>query len=509
MDATLSLALMMKAKIVFERDSNFLCFPLTPISYVPGDLSFLVDATPSAIDLTNLSAFSTLVNMIPDNIMWPPSQVNYLWDAYADVLHNADLAQSTRTADEEHNYEAAKAILYTTNSDQTRTPSSALQAYDLCRDSYIVAEQNYATAKNTAETTTDPTVKSQWAMQAPLLLQAIDDSRSVWNEKGCKSQIEEALGMAERLGAKSPELEWQQWTAEFEPSTNALTDATGQPFYPSVPSPINVFEQGAVWQQFTLVGDEADALIKQAPDDLRSRLAPKSLDIALEKLSFEYTSVALKRAWFDPRIFDQRFWRFADNHVISDGQSLTKGNCPAYVLALVFARNVQIQLAANSVRNVPVLSHFQEGNGLNLGFVALRPTVAPAPAHATHPGTITPLTLAASSHAVTPIAAARSSATSAHALRPMIRPMVATSSTAASAEHVTTPSTLAFNRAYATIVQARLVERSMPAAQSPPATGSSPAPPSSVADSSTMYVLGFLCRHVPQTPNPDSSLTWK
>jgi hypothetical protein len=206
MDSTLSLALMMKAKIVFERDSNFLCFPLTPISYAHGDLSFLVDATPSALDLTNLSAFSTLVNMIPDSIMWPPSQVNYLWDAYADVLHNADLAQSTRTADEEQQYEATKAILNMTNSDQTRTPSSALQAYDLCRDSYIVAEQNYATAKNTAETATDPTVKSQWATQGPLLQQALDDARNVWNEKGCKSQIEEALGVAERLGAKSPEL---------------------------------------------------------------------------------------------------------------------------------------------------------------------------------------------------------------------------------------------------------------------------------------------------------------
>ena len=516
MDSTLSLAVMMKAKIVFERGSDFLCFPLTPISYVPSDLSFLFDAAPSAVDLTNLSAFSTLVNMIPDDLMWPPSQARMLWDAYADVLHNADLAQSTRTADEQQQYDAANAVLYTANADGTRTGSPMLQAYDQYRDAYIVAEQNYATAKNTAETSTDPAVKNQWATQGPVLQQAVDDANNAWSEKGYKSQIEDAQGVAARLGAKSPEIEWQQWTAQFDPNINALTDAAGQSFYPSAPSPANVFEEGAVWQQFTLLGDEADDLVKLAPADLRSRLAPQSLDVAVQKVSFEFTSVVLKRAWFDAQIFDRRFWRFRDGHSVSDGQSLANGNCPAYVVAVVLARNVQVELATDPVRNAPLMSYFAAGKQLDLGFLALQPAPQPAPAagtmHAMHVVADAPITLAVSSHPVTAVALAeRISTNSAAAIRPAMRPMLARVGTSGSAELVSRP--VAFNRAFATIADARRTRRWMPPIEVPPTTGNSSPPPSvpppsTAPDVSTMFVLGFLCRHVPPTPNPDPTLTW-
>lgn len=269
MDSTLALALMMKAKIIFERDSNFLSFPLTPIAYTHDQLSFLLDATMTPADLSALSSFSSLVNMIPDGATWPAADVKYLDDAYGDILRNADLATSTRTPDEEKQYQTALAVLYTIGSDGLRTPSPQLAAYQQYRDAMIVAQQNYANAKSTADTSTDPAVQAQWSTQGPALQQAIADATNDWIEKGYKADIEEARGVEQRLGAKSPETQWSAWTTQFDPHIAALTDTLGESFYPAVPSPSSVFQDGAVWQQFTLLGDEADALIRQAPADLQ------------------------------------------------------------------------------------------------------------------------------------------------------------------------------------------------------------------------------------------------
>lgn len=477
MDSTLALALMMKSKIIFERDSNFLSFPLTPIAYTPDQLSFLLDATMTPADLTALSSFSSLVNMIPDGATWPAADVRYLDDAYGDILRNADLATSTRTPDEEKQYQDALAVLYTLTSDGLRTPSPQLIAYQQYRDAVIVAQQNYANGKSTADASTDPAVQAQWATQGPALQQAITDATNDWIEKGYKADVEEARGVEQRLGAKSPETQWAAWTTQFDPHIAALTDTAGESFYPSVPSPSSVFESGAVWQQFTLLGDEADALIRQAPPDLRARFSDAQ-DAGVSKVTFEYTSLLIKRAWFDPSVFTERFWRFGDaSHLVSDGESRSSGTCPAYVMAVVFVRNIQVELEP--------APNLQPGSNVNLGFLRLQALQA-QPAKPLILTPVRPLAPAAfETHAIAAPAALRTV---------RAEPMAAIA--------VASPP-----KASVTLAQARLFTR-VPFPPIRPPVPPSPPPPSAPAVDTSMYVLGFICRPVPQSPNPDPTLTW-
>src|SRR5206468_9472502 len=63
----------------------------------------------------------------------------------------------------------------------------------------------------------------------------------------------------------------------------------------------------------------------------------------VQSVSFEYRSVALTRPWLPKRLFQSRFWRLGPGGgELSDGAQPSASRCPAYITALVFARNVQV-----------------------------------------------------------------------------------------------------------------------------------------------------------------------
>src|SRR5882672_6342245 len=93
MDALAQLALMSKAKLVFESPGTFLSFPaLSPVSYKANDLKFdPANMTPAR--LLALSEFSRLANSRPAGTIFQMDFDRYLWDIYQQILHNAVLAR--------------------------------------------------------------------------------------------------------------------------------------------------------------------------------------------------------------------------------------------------------------------------------------------------------------------------------------------------------------------------------------------------------------------------------
>jgi hypothetical protein len=113
--------------------------------------------------------------------------------------------------------------------------------------------------------------------------------------------------------------------------------------FPSVFSPSNALEEGA-WKPFKLSEQEVNALLNEAPAELRARFAADSAASSVASLTFEFSSATILRPWFASEAFRARFWRFSDaSRIISDGSIPPKGDCPAYVTAVVFARKVAVE----------------------------------------------------------------------------------------------------------------------------------------------------------------------
>ena len=91
MDSAVQLALMSKAKKVFGADDTFLSFPVSPLPHTKRQLDFFAQQDADALrqSLQNLQAFSTLVNLIPSDEAWLPTETRFLWDVYEQVLKEA------------------------------------------------------------------------------------------------------------------------------------------------------------------------------------------------------------------------------------------------------------------------------------------------------------------------------------------------------------------------------------------------------------------------------------
>ena len=98
MDALAHLALMTKAKLVFENPGTFLSFPvLSPMPYQASDLNSFGSSTATAAQLQVLSEFARVVNSCPLGTIFSMESDTYLWDIYRHVLTTAILASETAT----------------------------------------------------------------------------------------------------------------------------------------------------------------------------------------------------------------------------------------------------------------------------------------------------------------------------------------------------------------------------------------------------------------------------
>jgi len=175
MDAAAYLALLSKAKRVFESENTFLSFPvLSQLTYDVEDLQFSGDA-PAAQRLVNLSEFSRVTNRIQRGVVAAIDGDEYLWDVYDDVLSNAELAEPALNEAQQKEYAAALELLYTETADGLRHESPVLQGYKTFRDAHIKALEEYKNRQLTADISADPAVKAQWVVDEAAIRQTIDD----------------------------------------------------------------------------------------------------------------------------------------------------------------------------------------------------------------------------------------------------------------------------------------------------------------------------------------------
>ena len=308
MDALAQLALMTKAKLVFETDNTYLSFPaLMPLSYPPDKLKFGA----SLPDYNTWNEFCRLTNVIPGGTLYQPEQDVYLWDLYESLFAGkAQLANSTLTPQEAQDYAAVTALLYTIkNGMPVDTPT--MTAYKKYRDLHIIATEKYKEAELTALTSTDAEVKHQWeTVKKAVLRQEVDQAMSDWVSKGSKLQIEQAMQKQSAYAAKASVSVWTEWSHAFNRDTDMIQGTAAMTGF----SPFDVFDR-TDWPTFKLTSAEINQLISQAPGELRNVLGGSGAS-NIESISFEFRSVSLSRAWFRPSVSkpDSGAWRPRTTH---------------------------------------------------------------------------------------------------------------------------------------------------------------------------------------------------
>lgn len=341
MDSTALLALCTKAKLVFEGMGSFLSFPtLSPEDFDAGSLDF----TGPSPDVTTLSDFSRLSNMIPNGSFFPPSDPAYLWDAYSDVLSTAILAQGSSTPGQAEASDRAEALLYVRNPDGSVKYSATYRDYLAYRDAYDRAELAYKFTQAEEQSSPDPAVRQRWTSEdEPMLRAVVDQAEADWDSAGSRAAVESALEAIRSYAALAPSINWRKWSDDFIPDLDLLTDPNNNTFAPTGFAPSDATVQGE-WPKLQLSAAEISLLVAQAPADLKAALGDGSGDSNLSLLSFEYRYVTLTRPWFHPEAFAARFWKLPPGTPdLSDGGTPPLGSCPAYVTAVVLVRNVSEQ----------------------------------------------------------------------------------------------------------------------------------------------------------------------
>ena len=498
MDSIAQLALMTKAKLVFESPGTFLSFPaLSPLTYTPDQLTFATDGAGGADGATTaqhyakMAEFARVTNTMPAGVVAPVVYDELLWDVCEAVLSGpAEVAAGTISPADQARYDAALAYLYgpQESAGQPREDSPALREYKQCRDAWFKAQEDHKTRQLTAASSQDPAVRDAWAAEEPRLRAAVRQLEAEWAVRGCRVQVEAAQRFQMSLGARSPILRWTEWETDLVDVLDLTTDSFGNSFGVTGFSPADVFDGGA-WPSFTLTGAEIAPLVSQAPPELAAIFGTPSAGSDIESLSFEYRSVVLVRPWFNPAMLTSRFWRLGTGGgELSDGAAQPVGRCPSYVSALVFARNIVVKRTAQPPSVL--------GGSLLRDFMALQPELM--------------VRLPVETLAWSSVDAAQPAPVTAAVVRDHRGPDVTSASRAPGGvvvrDHRTSGPAVRDHRSpfvgIGTVLQGQVFTESTPPVGIPPP----PVEPEPV--STDVTILAFICRRTPRCPDPDPSLDW-
>ncbi|MDH4195619.1 MAG: hypothetical protein OEV70_15890, partial [Nitrospirota bacterium] len=311
-------------------------------------------------------------------------------------------------------------------------------------------------------------------------------------------------------------LTWDDWRSKMMPLIDQVTGAQDNfGVWPSSFTPSNALEEGS-WLPFSLSEAEVNALINEAPAELRERFSADGKVSSVKSVTLEFSSAAISRPWFVSDVFQARFWRFTDaTKLISNGSTPPSGDCPAYVVAIVFARKVVVEQkqAQNTRPNQNV------SGGLHFNYVVkdqnMIRRVDPTVSRAVQPQRMNPQPMQPQVMRLQPLRPqnTKMAPRTVAPVRPagirvptqptggggaLLRPGVAAT---VGTQQNYSRAMLYLNASMYTRLSLNPVKKPMPPPAKPPS-----APPT-IPDKN-IYILAFICRPLSKCPNPDPTLQW-
>lgn len=359
MTPSVAIALITKLKLIFETDADgnkqpdkFLAFqngsfPLSrenfyfiePDKYKVGP----IDAALKMVDFSKNFNFITKV----DDFVSPTN--DELKDVYHQTLKSAIGAHSTRSQEEEQRYIAAKDFLYKTVQTSDGQIITNLANYDHYDTQYKEALSEYksrelaainAQGENAAE------IKANWQNDKEDLRKAIAVTLLNWETLGHRGEVEKYLGDFLSLAGSSPSKTIADLKLDYEhfSQANSVDHLANELNYiPTYFTPINFFDDNVSWQALSLDKSEVKMLMQKAPQRLKDLFDIDTMEVDVNRISFEYIVVNIVRDWLHYKDFLlQRFWKLSDAaEPLSDGMG--NGVLPAFPEKMIFVRNLRIE----------------------------------------------------------------------------------------------------------------------------------------------------------------------
>jgi hypothetical protein len=359
------LALAAKIKLLFIKDEDtFLTFPLG-LGFTNRFLSFMKSPSVSGLSaverFNNQAEFARLLNIITvDNTKWTPDPTRLLWDELKHVLKTCTYAMSALSESESKRLDNAVDFLTDIQSQDGRevpVESVAVKKYHEYEYAYNEAERTYFDEKYSAENSGDTDLKNRWIeYKEKQLHETMDKALDSWKNLGFKTLVESNQAERNNLEIKKyPILYGSQYQNEINLAEIADPLGSGLGFYSTYFSPSDIFDITIPWITITLTKGEIETLVQNAPVELKEIFSIDQGGKDIESVSLEYSEVTILRPWYRPEFFASRYWKSANNLVISDGNTPRSGNIPAIISSMIVVRNVKISRPSESEQGIEPL----------------------------------------------------------------------------------------------------------------------------------------------------------
>lgn len=348
--------------------STFLSFPLPAAPYSPSDLAFAAtNQTDMKAWLQSAASFARDVNRIPavDDVWDDDGRL--VWNVYGEALQQAIGGFRKRTEQEQQALDAARRVLR----DESENETPAYRGYSERRQALVAKQQSLAAAKAAADMG-DTAARAAFEAARPQLLHDVQMAQEALDSYEPREKVERALNTIRQL-AGSGIVEIHNAAQQLELSSQM--DANGLSFLLTVLDTPGFFEDHRAWARFVLDASEVDQLCQgakpwmvKAAQRQGTVLGADSVNLEIQSISMETIKVRVVRPWFREELFRRRDWRLPEDiQPLSDGTPKGGGQLPAYVSAVVFVRNLDIQLKPNSAINDAVLQDLHSGKPRLLG----------------------------------------------------------------------------------------------------------------------------------------------
>ncbi|MCQ2123185.1 MAG: leucine-rich repeat domain-containing protein [Fibrobacter sp.] len=353
MNSKVLVAFHQKLKSIYEegdakKNDRFLCLPKESTAYFSDEIELLTNPKLDNLetynrDLNTIFEFSHKMNVpIKGNVALEVDSEDNLWTVYHDAISKSVMAAGVNDSVLNENYKKARELLYDDSGDYG-VVKPIYEEYNKYRDMYFTQEDSCNMINNSLNLAESKEEREAILAELERARQNLQTINQDWLTNGHKLEVETAIKNIELYAASQPEVYRKNLTDSFDTEIDTKTNGEKGTFATTYLYPSG-FEKEE-WDCLYLSGEEVKELYENAPDNIKA-LCDDNVNLdKISEVSIEYRSVRVERPWLNTKFLESRNWYFpktSEFNQISYADELSLGRFPAFISAVLMYRNLDI-----------------------------------------------------------------------------------------------------------------------------------------------------------------------